>query len=67
MKRLWILLMAGLFCLTACTGKTPTNSDTSNTTVSVTDSDTDNTPTSEELSSLFAPKKREGTTGECAG
>ena len=61
MKRFWILLMAGLFCLTACTGKAPTNSDTSNTTVSATNSDTDNTPETEEFSSLFAPKKREGT------
>ncbi len=60
MKRILILLLAGLTCLTACQSKTPHNSDTSNTTVSV-NGDTTKKPTSTaDLSPLFAPAEREG-------
>lgn len=64
MKRILLLLLAGITCLTACSHKAPTDStapDTSKPSVTVTDPNTTQTPTTTaDHSPLFAPKDREG-------
>lgn len=61
MKRIFILLLAGLTCLTACRTKAPITTTPPDTAVTVTGSETSKNPTTTaDLSPLFAPADRKG-------
>lgn len=61
MKRLFILLLAGITCLTACRNNAATVTTPTDTATTVTDSDSSQSPTTTaDFSPLFAPADREG-------
>lgn len=64
MKRLLIILLAGLTCLTACTGKLPANTTPADTASTVSSQQNpSNTPTEADFAAMFEPKPRnEGVT-----